>query len=108
MAWALELLNRTVERELESLAPDLQAKFLHIAELLEEFGPQHVGKPHVAPLGGGLYEMRMRGRSGIGRAVFVARPRQRLIVLLAFVKKSQRTPARYLKVARARLKELDE
>lgn len=38
------------ETELKALPGDMQARFLHIAELLEAFGPQKVGMPHIRPL----------------------------------------------------------
>jgi hypothetical protein len=50
--WAVEVLNDLVEAELLSLPKDMQARFLRISELLERFGPQRVGLPHVVrPLG---------------------------------------------------------
>jgi hypothetical protein len=55
-----------VEAELLSLPKDMQARFLRISELLESFGPQRVGLPHVRPLGEKLWEMRLTGRDGIG------------------------------------------
>ena len=46
------------EAELKAIPADMQARFLHIAELLEAFGPQKVGMP----LERKLWEMRMHGR----------------------------------------------
>ena len=60
------------EPELRALPADMQARFLHIAELLEAFGPQKVGMPHMRPLERKLWEMRMRGRDGIARAAYAA------------------------------------
>jgi DNA-binding XRE family transcriptional regulator len=37
-------------------------RFVRIASLLAEFGPQHVREPYVKPLGGKLWEMRMKGQ----------------------------------------------
>lgn len=82
---------------------DLQARFLHIAELLESFGPQQVGLPHVRPLQHKLWEMRMSGRDGIARAVYAAVHERRLMVLHVFVKKTQRTPRQALAIALKRL-----
>jgi len=83
----------------------MQARFLRISELLESFGPQHVGLPHVRPLGGKLWEMRLSGRDGIGRAIYTAVERRRLVVLHAFVKKTQKTPRSSINLALRRLKE---
>jgi phage-related protein len=105
-AWAVELLNETVEAELMALPKDMQARFLRISELLQNFGPQHVGLPHVRPLGEKLWEMRLTGAAGIGRAIYTAASGQRLVILHAFVKKSQKTPSRAIELARKRLREI--
>ena len=96
-----------MEAELLSLPKDMQAHFLRISELLESFGPQRVGLPHVRPLGEKLWEMRLTGRDGIGRAIYTAVAGRRLIVLHAFVKKTQKTPRSALDLALKRAKELD-
>jgi phage-related protein len=104
--WAVEVLNDLVEAELLSLPKDMQARFLRITELLESFGPQQVGMPHVRPLGEKLWEMRFGGKAGIGRAIYTAVAGRRLIVLHAFVKKTQKTPRSAMTLALERLKEL--
>lgn len=91
------------EAELIELAADIRARFLRIAEMLEEFGPQRVGLPHVRPLEGKLWEMRMQGRDGIARAVYAAIQGRRLLVLHVFVKKTQTTPRTVIEIARKRL-----
>lgn len=91
------------EAELKALSGDLRARFLHVAELLETFGPSKVGMPHVRPLEGKLWEMRMQGKDGIGRAVYVAAKGRRLLVLHVFVKKTQATPRAAMETARKRL-----
>ena len=91
------------EPELRALPKDMQARFLHIAELLETFGPQQVGMPHVRPLANKLWEMRMSGRDGISRAVYAAQQGQRLLVLHVFTKKTQTTPRSAIDTALKRL-----
>ena len=103
--WAVEVLNDVVEAELLSLPKDMQARFLRISELLESFGPQRIGLPHVRPLGEKLWEMRLSGREGIGRAIYIAAAGRRLIVLHVFLKKTQKTPRIALNLALKRLKE---
>jgi phage-related protein len=95
-----------VEAELLSLPKDMQARFLRISELLESLGPQRVGLPHVRPLSEKLWEMRLSGKEGIGRAVYTAAAGRRLVVLHAFVKKTQKTPRRAIDLALKRLREL--
>ena len=100
--WTVTL-HPQAEPELKALPAELQARFVHIAELLQEFGPQRVGLPHIRPLEGKLWEMRMQGRDGIARAVYAAIQGRRLLVLHVFVKKTQTTPRRALETARKRL-----
>jgi len=54
----------------------------------------------------GLFELRPRGRSGIGRALYCFLAGKRVVVLHAFIKKSQQTPDHEIKLARKRLKEV--
>ena len=100
--WAVAL-HPEAEPELLALPEDMRARFLRIADMLQEFGPHQVGLPHVRPLEGKLWEMRMQGRDGIARAVYVAMHGRRLLVLHVFVKKTQTTPRKALDTARKRL-----
>jgi phage-related protein len=76
-----------------------------LVELLAEHGP-NLRLPHSRALGDGLFELRPRGRSGIGRAFCCFVVAQRIVVVHAFIKKSQQTPDKELKLARKRAKEL--
>lgn len=105
MHWTVTVIPEA-EVELLALPADMQTRFLHVAELLESFGPQEVGMPHVRPLEGKLWEMRMTGRDGIARAVYVAQTGQRLTVLHVFIKKTQKTPRKAIETAQARLRSL--
>ena len=101
-AWTVQI-HPQAEPELLALPSDMQARFLRIAELVEEMGPQHVGLPHVRPLERKLWEMRMQGRDGIARAVYAAVQGRRVLVLHVFVKKTQTTPRRAIDLALKRL-----
>ena len=57
-------------------------------------------------MGGGLFEVRAKGREGIGRAFYCTVIGQRIVILHAFIKKSEQTPTRELEAARARLREV--
>jgi phage-related protein len=81
----------------------MRARFLRIAGLLETFGPQNVGLPHIRPLEGKLWEMRMQGKDGIARAVYAAVHGRTLLVLHVFTKKTQTTPREAIAIARKRL-----
>jgi phage-related protein len=64
-----------------------------------------VHEPYIKHVEGVLWEMRMKGRDGIARAVYVTAKHQRLIVLSVFVKKTQKTPRREIAIALKRAKE---
>jgi phage-related protein len=106
MSWKITFFNQKVEAEILAFPAGILANFLHILEMIEEFGPA-LGKPHTAPMGGGLFEIRAKGREGIGRAFFCAVKGQEIVILHSFIKKTQRTPKKELERARRRLKELD-
>ena len=84
----------------------MQAAFLRIVEMIEAFGLERLREPHVKHLEGPLWEMRMSGRDGISRAIYATASGRRVVILRAFQKKSQRTPASELNIARQRLKEV--
>jgi phage-related protein len=105
MSWKITFFSQKVEAETLAFPSGILANFLHILELIEEFGPA-LGKPHTAPMGSGLFEIRARGKEGIGRALFCAVKGKEIIILHSFVKKAQRTPKKELEKARRKLKEL--
>jgi phage-related protein len=106
VVWRVEILDQRVERELDALAADIRQRFLRIVELIELHGVAAMHEPHVKHLEGKLWEMRMKGKDGIARAIYVTAERERVVVLHAFTKKTQKTPARALEVARKRAKEV--
>jgi len=57
-------------------------------------------------MGGSLFELRPRGREGIGRAFYCFVVGQRVLILHAFMKKTKETPERELRIARRRIKEV--
>lgn len=60
----------------------------------------------MTSIGSGVREIRIRETSGAFRVIYVAAFADTVYVLHAFQKKTQRTPARDLDLARDRLKEL--
>jgi phage-related protein len=102
MAWTVETLNETVDAELEALPEDMRARLSRIANLIEEVGLEHGAEPHVKRLEGRLWEMRLSGRSGISRALYVTAAGRRVVIVRVFVKKTEKTPRREIELALAR------
>ena len=63
-------------------------------------------EPYIKHLQGPLWEMRLSGRSGIARAVYVTAIGKRVVVVHVFVKKTQKTPEREIEMALRRAKEV--
>ncbi len=106
MEWTVEILNDAVRAELEALPADQIARFLRISDLIQSLGLERVREPHVKHLEGPLWEIRMKGRDGISRAIYVvARPR-RVVVVRVFSKKTQKTPRREIELALKRAEDV--
>jgi len=108
MNWTVETLSETVDKELESLPLDMRARFSRVVELIETFGLNKVGSPHIKHLEGVLWEIRLTGKSGISRALYVTVKRRRVVVVRVFIKKTQKTPRREIRLALERAKEIRE
>lgn len=86
----------------------MKARFVRIGELIEAAGLPNVREPHVKHLRGPLWEIRLRGKDGIARALYVTAQRQRVVVLRVFAKKTQKTPNSEIDLALQRMKELEK
>ena len=72
---------------------------------MEDFG-SNLGPPHTAPMGDGLFELRIHGQDGIARVFFCTKIGRKIIMLHCFIKKTQKTPKRELDIAIKRMKEV--
>lgn len=106
MAFRIEYFHERVLAEIESWPVDVLADYARLVELLAEHGPS-LRVPHSRAFGDGLFELRPRGRSGILRAFYCFLVGRRIVIVHAFVKKTQQTPDRELKLARKRKKEVE-
>ena len=105
MAYEINYFHERVLAEIESWPVDVVADYARLVELLIDHGPS-LRLPHSRAFGDGLFELRPKGRSGIGRSFYCFMLGKQVIILHAFIKKSQQTPDKELKLARKRLKEL--
>lgn len=105
MQWSVETLNETVDGELGALPADMWARFARICQLIASVGLERMGAPHIRHLSGPVWEMRLSGRDGISRALYVAVGDRRIVVVRVFVKKTRRTPRREIELALRRAKE---
>ncbi len=105
MKWNIVVHPKAV-LELNVLPIDMRAKLTRLLEIIEQVGPFELREPHVKSLGNKLMEIRLTGRQGISRVIYVVQTERRVVLLHAFIKKTQRTPASALECALKRLKEM--
>jgi phage-related protein len=106
MAWVVATLNDAVDAEIEALPSDMRARLVRLSEIIEEHGLDALPRDAVEHLEDKLWELRIRGKSGIARAIYVTASRQRVVIVRVFIKKTQKTPTRELRLARARAKDV--
>ena len=107
MPFEIEYFHPKVLSEIESWPVDLVARYARTVELLIEFGPT-LKLPHSRTLGQGLFELRISGKSSIGRAMYCFVKGKRIVIVHAFVKKISQTPDTDLKLARKRMREVTD
>lgn len=105
MKWYITYYNESVEEEILALSDTLLARYLRLAELMLEHGP-NLGMPHTKAMGDGLFELRLKGKEGIARVFYCAMVDHEIQMLHTIIKKQQETPSRELRLARQRLREV--
>jgi phage-related protein len=106
MGWIVETFDAAVAAEIEALPDDMKAKFLRIVTMIQTHGLERMREPYVKHLEDRLWEMRMTGRDGISRAIYVTAAGRRVVVVRVFIKKTQKTPNSELRIAHRRAKEV--
>jgi phage-related protein len=105
--WKVTFYNDRVEDGINALPAGLVARFVRYGERMEMNGPD-LGMPHTRSMGDGLFELRLKAAEGIARVFYCAVVGRQIVVLHQFVKKSERTPKRELRVARNRMREIKD
>ncbi len=105
MAYTIVSYNSEVQEDIMSLPIALQARYVGLTERMIEYGP-NLGLPHTDAMGGGLFELRLKGAEGIARVLFFTLVEREIAMLHSYIKKSQKTPDKELKIAKLRMKEM--
>jgi phage-related protein len=105
MSWSIEYPCSDVEQFILTLSPGLAAKYLHLTDLMLEFGA-NLGMPHTRSMSDGLFELRVKGQEGIARIFYCTLAGKRIVMLHGFIKKSQKTPPKEIRIARRRMSEV--
>lgn len=104
--WTVEYLDERAEAEVEALPKDIRSSFTRIVALISANGLERTREPYVKHLEGKIWEMRLKGRDGIARSLYVTAVGKRVVVLRSFVKKTQKTPRSEIVIALQRAKEV--
>jgi phage-related protein len=107
MSWTVDFYNTEVMKAIQKWPIGIKAKFTWIVDLLQEHGPNEIGMPYIKALGKGLFEIRAKGKEGIGRAIFCILKGEKMIVLNGFIKKTQETPRKEIALATKRRLEVN-
>ena len=109
MNWSIEFFNKKVKLDTLSFPKAILANFLHIAEMIEDIGPD-LGLPFTKSIGNGLFEIRAKGKEETGRSIFCYKQKQqkKIIILHSFIKKTNKIPKKELEIAKKRKKEIDD
>ncbi|AMJ59219.1 type II toxin-antitoxin system RelE/ParE family toxin [Bosea sp. PAMC 26642] len=104
--WTFEFLNAAVKAEAGALPRDMRAKLYRYSDLIEDEGLEALPYGWVKPLGDKLWELRLTGRDGIARAIYLAATGKRVVILRVFLKKTEKTPPKELRIARERARDI--
>lgn len=105
MAWTITYHTKAVESFVLGLPDGLLARYLRLTDAMLQFGA-NLGMPHTRAMSDGLFELRVKGKEGIARVFYCTLVGQRIVMLHGFIKKSEKTPLKELKLARERLAEV--
>jgi phage-related protein len=94
--------GRPVKEFLDNLSKSAKAKVSAALTMLVQEGNQ-LAFPKSRALGGGLHEIRVAHPEGPFRVIYCFKPGRRIVLMHAFVKRTQQTPADDLELARKRL-----
>ncbi|MBI1763396.1 MAG: type II toxin-antitoxin system RelE/ParE family toxin [Acidobacteria bacterium] len=105
MEYTIDYYSERVQEAIFALPDTLAARYVVLTRRMVAVGPK-LGQPHTEAFSDGLFELRLKGAEGIARVFFCTLVGRRIVMLHAFVKKTQKTPQRELDIARKRMKEV--
>jgi phage-related protein len=108
MKWHIEIFNEAVAEEIDAWPAELRASLLKIIERIEAVGLERMHEPHVKHIRGKVWEMRPSAGGDAGRALYVTATGARLVILVAFRKRSQKTPGHWIRLAEERAREVSK
>ena len=69
MMFEITYYSEDIQQDILAFPSGVLADYFRLADLLEEFGPA-LRMPHSRAMGNGLFELRLKGKEGIGRVFY--------------------------------------
>ncbi|MFH1284483.1 MAG: type II toxin-antitoxin system RelE/ParE family toxin [Candidatus Peregrinibacteria bacterium] len=101
----IKFFNRKIGSFIENLEKPVIAKTLRTLDLLEKF-ENKLGMPHSKKVDSNLFELRIRGKKEI-RIIYCFH-KNTIVLLYAFIKKTQKIPRTTIALARKLLNSIDQ
>lgn len=103
--WQITYFNDRIRRIVWQLPAGILADYLRLTDAMALYGAD-LRMPHSKSMGSGLFELRPKGPEGIARVFYCLQMGKTIVVLHTFVKKTQETPPKEIRLARERAKEV--
>ena len=105
MQWNITYFNNRVFKQINAFPKKIKARFVALTDRMMQVGPD-LGMPHTRAMGDGLFELRVKAEEGIARVFYCTCIHHEIVMLHAFIKKTQTTPKKEWDIAIKRLKEV--
>lgn len=105
MRWNIYYYSDVLHNNVLMLPDTLLAQYLKLTDLMQKYGP-NLGMPLTRAMGDGLFELRLKGKEGIARVFYCTLIGSKICMLHSFIKKTEQTPLRELRLAKKRMKEV--
>jgi phage-related protein len=100
MRFEIVYYSEAVQDEIDSWPAEDRAVYVRITELMKHYG-SNLGMPYTRRIDTGLFEIRAK----TGRAFYCTEVERKIVILHAFIKKSQKSPKRHVNTAKKRMRE---
>lgn len=105
MNYTIHYYDQSVKTDINALPMGLRVRYAVLTKRMIDVGA-NLGEPHTKALGDGLFELRLKSEEGIVRVLYCTLVGRKIVMLHSFVKKTQKTPLKELRIAEARMKEI--
>ena len=105
--WVVEVPLKATQREIRGLPKSLRADLANIRRVIENKGFDEIPHKLKEKVEDDLWEMRLRSRDGIARALYLKKVGRRVIIVYVFIKKKAKIDRHHINIALQRAKEID-